>query len=249
MAAIVSLLVVVLVSLLVTRVAAAALVASGLSRDIARFQARSAFSGVGFTTGEAESLVCHPFRRRVLMWLMLLGTAGVATTVASLLLSFFGATGGEVFNRALALIAGLIGLRLLAGSRWFDHLIGRAVEAALRRWSDLDVHDYAGLLQVAGPYAVAEITVREDSWLHGHRLGELRVRDEGVVVLGLYRTTGAYVGVPGPTTALDAGDRLVVYGREERLENLAERPAGEAGDRQHAAAVEQARQEESGVVI
>ena len=50
----------ILVSLLVTRVAAIALSVTGLSRESARFQARSAFTGVGFTTSEAESVVNHP---------------------------------------------------------------------------------------------------------------------------------------------------------------------------------------------
>ena len=54
MIALVTLLVVALFSLLVTRVATVALAATGLSQEAARFQARSAFSGVGFTTMESE---------------------------------------------------------------------------------------------------------------------------------------------------------------------------------------------------
>lgn len=42
--------IVILVSLLVTRVATAALMLTGRSRDAARFQARSALTGVGYTT-------------------------------------------------------------------------------------------------------------------------------------------------------------------------------------------------------
>jgi Trk K+ transport system NAD-binding subunit len=49
----VSVLVVLLVSLLVARVGTVALTLTGMSREAARFQARSAFFGVGFTTGEA----------------------------------------------------------------------------------------------------------------------------------------------------------------------------------------------------
>lgn len=52
MFAIASLLVVLVLSLLVTRIATVALTHTGLSREVARFQARSAFSGVGFTTSE-----------------------------------------------------------------------------------------------------------------------------------------------------------------------------------------------------
>jgi Trk-type K+ transport system membrane component len=39
-----------LLSLLITRIATIALSVTGLSRETARFQARSAFTGVGFTT-------------------------------------------------------------------------------------------------------------------------------------------------------------------------------------------------------
>ena len=64
MAAIASLLIVLTISLMVTRVATMALVLTGMSREAARFQARSAFSGVGYTTREAEDVVSHPVRRQ-----------------------------------------------------------------------------------------------------------------------------------------------------------------------------------------
>ena len=53
MAAIATVFVVVIVSLLVTRVATVALTLTGMSREMVRFQARSALTGVGFTTSEA----------------------------------------------------------------------------------------------------------------------------------------------------------------------------------------------------
>ena len=55
MLAIVSLLMIVAISLIVTRTAAVALTYTGLSHQAASFQARSAFTG-----SEAESLVNHP---------------------------------------------------------------------------------------------------------------------------------------------------------------------------------------------
>ncbi len=54
MVALISFLLVVTFSLIVERVATVALTLTGLSRDAAQFQARSAFTGAGFTTGEAE---------------------------------------------------------------------------------------------------------------------------------------------------------------------------------------------------
>ena len=60
MSAVVLLLIVAFVSLLITRVATVALTTTGMSAPVARFQARSAMSGVGFTTSEADSVVNHP---------------------------------------------------------------------------------------------------------------------------------------------------------------------------------------------
>ena len=98
MAALVSVLIAVILSLLVTRVAAEALTLTGLSHASASFQARSAFTGAGFTTAESESVVEHPVRRRIIMLLMFLGNAGVVTVISSLVLTFV-ATSPE--NRAI----------------------------------------------------------------------------------------------------------------------------------------------------
>ncbi|TWT47604.1 hypothetical protein [Botrimarina hoheduenensis] len=73
MIGVLSLLVALTLSLLITRVAAMALMFTGLSREAAKFQARSAFTGVGYTTQESERTVNHPVRRRIIMALMLMG--------------------------------------------------------------------------------------------------------------------------------------------------------------------------------
>ena len=69
-----SVLVTLALALVITRVATVALTLTGLSKESARFQARSAYTGVGFTTTEAESVVGHPVRRRIVMILMLLAS-------------------------------------------------------------------------------------------------------------------------------------------------------------------------------
>ncbi len=85
MTAIATLLVVLTISLLTVRVATVMLILTGLSLPLARFQARSAFTGCGYTTGESEQLVGHPVRRRIISTLMLLGNAGIVTTVGALM--------------------------------------------------------------------------------------------------------------------------------------------------------------------
>ncbi|HEY9418480.1 MAG TPA: hypothetical protein VIQ30_27270 [Pseudonocardia sp.] len=82
-----TLLVVVALSLVVTRVGTVALTLTGLSCQAARFQSRSAFTGSGFTTAESKMVVDHPVRRRIVMRLMLLGNAGLVSSVGTLMLS------------------------------------------------------------------------------------------------------------------------------------------------------------------
>jgi hypothetical protein len=240
----VSVIVVVLVSLLVARVGTVALTLTGLSRESARFQARSAFFGVGFTTAEAEAVVGHPVRRRIIMWLILLGNAGVVTTMGTLLISFAG--GGDHLTTIIVLVAGVAVLAVLAASRPVDLALTRIIQRALRRWSDLDVRDWSGLLQLEGGYTVAELEVEEQDWIAGRTLAELTLRDEGIVVLGVHRRGGGYVGAPDGDNVIRAGDVLTVYGREDRVEEIDRRAHDEQGDRAHAAAMaEQARIEAS----
>jgi hypothetical protein len=237
MVAILSLLAILTLSVVITRVATVMLTATGLSRDIARFQARSAFSGAGFTTNESESVVNHPVRRRIVLQLMLLGAAGIVTSLTSLLLSFAGTTGQQTANRIAVLVGGLVALRILAGSRLVDRALTRLTEWALRRYTRLNVRDYDKLLHISDDFAVAEIEAREGDWLTGRELGQLRLREEGIIVLGLYRRSEEYLGVPIGTTRIESGDRIVVYGEDDAVPALAERPAGPAGDTAHEEAV------------
>ncbi|MBU3958657.1 MAG: potassium transporter TrkA, partial [Candidatus Omnitrophica bacterium] len=60
------LLTIIVLSIIVVRFGAIALELTGLSPEIASFQAQSAFSGAGFTTSESETIVTHPLRRRII---------------------------------------------------------------------------------------------------------------------------------------------------------------------------------------
>jgi uncharacterized protein with PhoU and TrkA domain len=105
------------------------------------------------------------------------------------------------------------------------------------------VRDYAGLLQLSSGYRVGELEVETDDWLADRTLDEMRLRDEGVVVLGIHRPDASYVGVPAPSTRIDPGDTLVLYGHERRLDELDRRKRGAAGDEAHRAALEARRRE------
>ena len=176
MVAVATLIVVLFLSLIVVRVAAEALTLTGISREAARFQARSAWTGTGFTTAEAEQVVSHPVRRRIISLLMLLRSAGLVTAASTLMLSFVNVEArGDGFLRFAVLVGGLLGLWLFARSAVVDRWMARAISRALKRYTEIDVRDYAGLLHLAGEYAVMELQVQNDSWLTQRNLQELRL--------------------------------------------------------------------------
>ncbi len=251
MFAIITLLVTVTFAMLVTRIGAVALALTGLSREVARFQARSAFTGCGFTTSESELVLNHPVRRKIMMMLMLFGNLGIAAVIASTIAylalpSSVASEGGEpntlrfllesIYKFALLLL-GLTVLWILFTSRWVDQKISQWIEGALLRWTKLDVRDYVSLLHLSSGYVVLELQVNPGDWIADMALSECRLSDEGVLVLGLHRKNGQYIGSPNGTSVIRENDVLSLYGPIERLEELDIRKKGYMGDRAHRIAV------------
>lgn len=234
-------------SLVITRIATTALSLTGLSWEASRFQARSAFTGTGFTTEESEHIVKHPVRRQIITWLMIARSAGLISIVISLILSF-GSSGEDDAVRLIRLgwlIAGVGVLWVLASSKVLERWMRRVIKQALNRWTDLDVRDYNELLKLSGDYTVREVRVDRDDWLADRTLADCRLREEGVLALGIYRTNGAYLGAPEPSTRIYSGDTLLLYGRSHVLRNLDERRAGPIGEAEHARARTEQQQEEA----
>ena len=238
MAALISVLIAITLSLLITRIATEALALTGLWRTSARFQARSAFTGTGFATAESEAIVKHPLRRRIIMWLMFLGNAGFITVISSLVLTFVSTSSPEDgLSRLFYLLIGIGVLWLLATNRAFNRILTRLVRKALRRWTDLDLQDYARLLHFKDKYQVTKIEVEEDNWLANKKLKELRLTDEGIAVLGIERRDRIYIGAPYGNTYIYPGDTLIVYGRKKALVELDVRTEGVEGEQAHQRAV------------
>ena len=108
---------------------------------------------------------------------------------------------------------------------------------ALQRWTKLNVLDYTGLLRLAHNYVVSELSVHGNDWLAGRSLAEMQLASEGVLVLGIERRDGTYVGAPRGQTRVEVGDSLILYGRHETLVDLDTRRADQSGNLQHVMAV------------
>ncbi len=221
MYAIATLLVVLALSVLIVRVASVALTHTGLSRQVASFQALSAFSGTGFTTPESEKVVNHPVRRGIIRMLMRLGNAGIVTAVATLIVTFINlqTTTHLVLSLGI-LLGGLVFLWLFARSKWVDRHLSSLISRALKRFTSLDVHDFSSLLHLAGEYRVVEMSVEPEGWLANKTLIELDLPKQGIMVLGIARREGEYVGTPRGLTRIKPNDNLILYGRTSTFQKL-----------------------------
>ncbi len=247
MGAVISLLVVTFISLLVTRLAAIALMFTGLSNESSRFQARSALSGVGFTTQEAESVVNHPVRRRIIMGLMLVGSIGMPTVIATVVVSVITTVKAEHWwHSASLLLVGGAALVFFGRSRRVTKWMNFWMSKGLKRWTRLEVKDYIALLQLRNGYAVTELLVEAHDWLDGKSLLEAALPREGVLVLGIQDEKNNYQGTPRADDVIHAGNILVLYGPLDRIKELDERGASR-GESAHRHAVKE-QSEEAGTL-
>ncbi len=242
MIAVLTVLMVLGLSLVIVRVATVGLAMTGLSRDLAQFQALSAFTGSGYTTRESEDIVNHPVRRRIVMHLMLLGNAGMAIVITSFVASVLKSESAEswttsLWARLLILAVGSLLILFLANSSWLERINWKAGKWALQRWAHLEVQDYTNLLHLSRNYRVCELRVQHDDWLADRCLVDLQLANEGVLVLGIERHDGSYVGAPRGQTRVEVGDLLIVYGRGDALSDLDKRQAGMEGNMHHVIAV------------
>lgn len=228
------------ISLIVIRVGTMALMLTGLSREAARFQAHSAFTGVGFTTVEAESIMDHPVRRHLAMALMMLGNIGMATVIATLTATLLSERTGEHWVSSLGVLAlGFIVLWLLYRSSWIERQLNRPIAFALRQFTKLDVRDYVALLELSSGFGVSELKVEPQDWVAGKTLVELGLAREGVLVLGIRRPGSLYIGAPAGQTRIEANDTLILYGPLGRMDELDTRCHGHEGDLAHKVAAKQ----------
>lgn len=225
------------ITLLIGRLGTIALTATGLPRSIAKFQARSALSGAGYTTNESESIVGHPARRRIVMALMTLGGLGSAAIIATLIISFADVSSfGGGFRKGLLLVVGLFAFWMILRVPTLDRLLAGAFAGLIKRMTDVDVRNYGNMLRLSGDYGISELLVEPGDWLADKALAELDLSHEGLLVLGIVRGDN-YFGAPKGTYVARPDDTLLVYGPVNRLAELDDREKGAMGEIAHRNAV------------
>jgi hypothetical protein len=201
----------ILISFLFVRAAAIALMMTGLAKDRARFQALSAFSGTGFTTKEAELVVNHPIRRRIIRWLMIMGNAGIVTVIVTATSSFTTSTGFQVPLNLIILIVGVLLIYRLAKYRGFTRRWEQFIEKKLMQSPAFEESATEDLLHFLEGYGLVKKIIHHNSSLAESSLADSHLNEKGILVLGIERGK-SWIPTPPAREILAVGDSLVVYG-------------------------------------
>lgn len=215
----------ILIMIVVVRIGGIALELTGLSPEVARFQALSAFTRTGFTTREAEEVVHNPQRRRIVSVLMLLGSAGVITLIAGLveaLQSTIRAEDVEWWQKVAQFAAAGLALYLLYGVFIWPRLarrIDQTIRRQLAQHTTLTPAEIEELLHSAEGWSIARVEVPEGCQFAGKTLAETRPRDQGILVVAIERD-GKLIPSPHGKHSIQVGDHLIVYGKLTEIPEL-----------------------------
>ncbi len=216
-------LIAIFISFLVIRAAGVALMMTGMEWKKARFQALSAFSGTGFTTKEAESVINHPTRRKIVTWLMILGNAGIVTVIVTATSSLATSHGFELPINIIVLIAGIFVIYKIASYKKFTKKWERFIEKKLIKSPVIEEATIEDQLHFLEGYGIVKKIVGQDSPLIGSSLAEWKLNEKGVLVLGIERGKN-WVPIPKATVIIEEEDRLIVYGPHKKLKELLKTP-------------------------
>ncbi|MGB0775192.1 MAG: TrkA C-terminal domain-containing protein [Akkermansiaceae bacterium] len=195
-----------------------------MSDQAASFQAASAFFGVGFTTHEAEMVVNHPVRRKIVLHLIIAGNVGITSALATLIVTFV-----QTENEGAGKVVMLLGLIVVGASLLYvlSHIgpVRRSMDAmmkfSLARVGAVRAVDYDSLLNVQDGFLVSDVHIDDEHPLAEMALKASRPSDHGIVILGIHKKDGSFVGAPGKHDHIHAGDRIMVYGSEESVDKMA----------------------------
>ncbi|WHY16741.1 hypothetical protein QNH16_23070 [Peribacillus frigoritolerans] len=187
---------------------------TGLKGTVARFQVISMLTGTGFTTDESKSIIDHPVRRKISMFLILFGAFSLAVIISSIstLLT------DDLRLMELSVIIGiLLVLTILVKVPFLNNRLSNKMKSEMYNHYELWEHPIEEVLFLEDEDVVMEIDIYEDSEFidvkafdvisHGADInilfiesGEVKIRKE------LYEYK------------IKLGDNLFLYGNKKEIE-------------------------------
>jgi K+/H+ antiporter YhaU regulatory subunit KhtT len=218
--------VIILVSALIVKIASVALSLTGMDEKRAFFQALSAFTGTGFTTADSEHVVKYYTRRKIIMTLMILGNAGLVSVITTLTLSFKSTAGITpiLLNVTLILLAILLLIKI-SSNKGITRKLTKKIQEKLIKSARFTRRPVAEILRLAEGYGIAEVTLKETCSDLDKTLVESSFRQNDILILAIERGR-AVIPTPHASDKLLFDDTLICYGKLDNIEKITKEVQG-----------------------
>lgn len=215
MMAIITLSLIIFLQLLANRVGAIVLVFTGLPEDVAKFQARSALFGCGFTTAESEDVMSDPVRRKIIYKLMFLGHVGIIATISGAILGVvkLGNSEESVIFHCSLFFGSLVIVGLLARSALFERLLYKMFRRISKRFDLFSSYRMGHVATLPGNHTVIEYAV--DPGHAAVSVSTLQNEEDAVTILAIHQADGKFTSRPVLETEIHGNDVLYLYGAEK----------------------------------
>lgn len=210
-------------SVFIIRLATVSLRLTGLSHQVAKFQALSAFSGSGFTSLETEQVVNYPVRRKIITYLMVVGNLGLVAMLSTVVVGFVNTEGDalSIFHHLVWLIGGLLLIWFVLLNPFSEELMCSLMSKVLSSMTELGGIPYQRLLQVGEHWSIAEHKLTFGALKQKISIETLLSRLNNTQILALTYANGETTPTPPMDHILEAGDAVVLFACEEEHKNVA----------------------------
>lgn len=217
---------VIIASVAIVRIGAVLLEMTGIEWEQAKFQSLSAFTNSGFTTREAEDVVKHPVRRRIVSFLIVTGNAGIVTTIGAFAGSLVGGDSKKTLMNVGIVLAVILFVTWLARRGGMGTWMRVRLEKWLASRYNFQAPTAEEMLRLGEGYGLSRITVPKNSPVVGKLLKDLDLKRRMVQILAIERGT-LFMPIPDGDYRLQAGDKAVVYGVGDSIDSVFHSDAAE----------------------
>ncbi|TWT27415.1 TrkA C-terminal domain-containing protein [Planomicrobium sp. CPCC 101110] len=198
---------------LVIEIATMLFVATGLKKQIARYQVISMLTATGFTTDEASLIIDHPIRRRISAGVILFGYFSLAVMISSIATIL---SNDLQINWMLAGIGSLFVVFLALRSKWVHGFLADKFEHEMDEEYDLEDWPLKTALSLEEQDMVALVYIQEDSKYVGLPSEEL-IRKDADLHLLFIRRGDVILRKSIFDVELQAGDKVMIFGEKDHI--------------------------------
>ncbi|MBL7156786.1 MAG: hypothetical protein ISS92_01350 [Candidatus Omnitrophica bacterium] len=207
------------ISVFVVKIATVALRMTGLDEKKAHFQALSAFTGTGFTTQDSELVLQNDIRRKIIIFLMILGNAGFITVITTVVISF-----GRSNIMPLLANVGIVLLLIFILFKILTHkgvtkFLNDKIESGLEKRPPFQKRPVEEVLRIAKDYGIAEVSIKGNCQDLGKTLSDSSFRENDILVLAIERKNSV-IPAPKANDQILQNDTLICYGKLSNIEKI-----------------------------